>query len=267
MLVPEPDPAGGHLDGGLVDGRARGAIRDRDRRRRTAAAINLFWQGEALTCRTRPPRRDSSRVAIAVVIAAGAVAQNEVNSRSVAGAICVYMLFGMLFMFLYGVLATLGHAPFFAQGTDGTRALRLYFSFTTLATLGYGDYTAAGNLGHALAVLEALIGQLYLVTVVAVVVTRLGTARAQTIAADSGRESAQRWPSNMKCRSCGKRRTSWSPRSTRYEVRAHPTAHPDRERAAAGRRLPAGSRRADAGRQRAAEPRDVREAPGRSRRH
>jgi hypothetical protein len=44
----------------------------------------------------------------------------------------------------------------------------------TLATLGYGDYTAAGNLGRALAVLEALMGQLYLVTVVAVVVTRLG---------------------------------------------------------------------------------------------
>ena len=84
------------------------------------------------------------------------------------------MLFGMLFMFLYGVLAALGDAPFFAQGTDGTRPLRLYFSFVTLATLGYGDYTPAGNLGHALAVLEALIGQLYLVTVVAVVVTRLG---------------------------------------------------------------------------------------------
>ena len=57
---------------------------------------------------------------------------------------------------------------------DGTRPLRLYFSYVTLATLGYGDYTAAGNLGRALAVLEALMGQLYLVTVVAVVVTRLG---------------------------------------------------------------------------------------------
>ena len=84
------------------------------------------------------------------------------------------MLIGMLFMFLYGIVATLDHGPFFAQGTDGTRPLRLYFSYTTLATLGYGDYTPAGNLGHALAVLEALIGQLYLVTVVAVVVTRLG---------------------------------------------------------------------------------------------
>src|SRR5215469_5923305 len=138
-----------------------------------AAAINIFWQGEALTAALGLVA-GLLIVTIAVAIAAGAVAQNEVNSRSVAGAICVYMLFGMLFMFLYGVMVALGHGPFFAQGTDGTRPIRLYFSFTTLATLGYGDYTPASNLGHAFAVLEALIGQLYLVTVVAVVVTRLG---------------------------------------------------------------------------------------------
>jgi hypothetical protein len=139
----------------------------------TAAAINLFWQGEALTV-VLGFAAGVLTVTIAVTIALGAVAQNEVNSRSVAGAICVYMLLGLLFMFLYGVLAVLGHAPFFAQGTDGTRSIRLYFSFTTLATLGYGDYTPARNLGRTLAVLEAVLGQLYLVTVVAVVVTRLG---------------------------------------------------------------------------------------------
>ena len=138
-----------------------------------AAVINLFWQAEALTVALALVA-GLLTVTIAVAIATGAVAQNEVNSRSVAGAICVYILFGLLFMFFYGILAIVGHGPFFAQGTDGTRPLRLYFSFTTLATLGYGDYTAASNIGHALAVLEALLGQLYLVTVVAVVVTRLG---------------------------------------------------------------------------------------------
>lgn len=138
-----------------------------------AAVVNLFLQGEVLTA-VLGILAGVLTVTIAVVIAEGAVAQNEVNSRSVAGALCVYLLFGMLFMWLYGVLAALGKTPFFAQGTDGTRSLRFYFSFVTLATLGYGDYTPAGNLGHALAVFEALIGQVYLVTVVAVVVTRLG---------------------------------------------------------------------------------------------
>jgi hypothetical protein len=139
------------------------------------AAVNLLWQGEALTA-TLSIVSGLLTIAIAVVIAAGAVAQGEVNSRSVAGAICVYVLLGMAFLFVYGLIAAVDTTPFFAQGTDGTREIRLYFSFVTLATLGYGDYTPGSNLGHTLAVLEALIGQLYLVTVVAVVVARLGRA-------------------------------------------------------------------------------------------
>ena len=138
-----------------------------------AAVINLFWRDETLTA-TLGILGGLLTITIAVVIAAGAIAQGVVNSRSVAGAICVYVLFGMVFTFVFGVLATVDTTPFFAQGIDGTRQLRLYFSYVTLATLGYGDYTAAGNLGRALAVLEALMGQLYPVTVVAVVVTRLG---------------------------------------------------------------------------------------------
>jgi hypothetical protein len=152
------------------------------------AIVNFFWQGKGLTAALAVAAGVLS-VAIAIAIAAGAVAQNEVNSRSVAGAICVYMLFGMLFLWVYSLLATLQHTPFFAQGTDGTRPLRLYFSFTTLATLGYGDYTASSNLGHALAVLEALIGQLYLVTVVAVVVTRLGRPGRKMLQLDKESET------------------------------------------------------------------------------
>ncbi len=49
----------------------------------------------------------------------------------------------------------------------------LYFSLATLTTTGYGDLTAAGELGRTLAVLEALLGQIYLVTVVALLVSNL----------------------------------------------------------------------------------------------
>jgi hypothetical protein len=108
-----------------------------------------------------------------VAIAIGVVDQAEVNAQSVTGAICMYLLFGIVFMFLYGVVAVVGPGDFFAQGTDGTRAVRLYFSYVTLATLGYGDYTAAGDWGHMLAVLETIFGQLYLVTVLALLVSRL----------------------------------------------------------------------------------------------
>jgi hypothetical protein len=111
-------------------------------------------------------------VATITAIAVGVVDQSEVNARSITGAVCIYVLFGVLFLFIYSAIALLGSGPFFAQGTDGTRALRLYFSYVTLATLGYGDYSAAGDLGHTVSVLEALVGQLYLVTVLALLVSR-----------------------------------------------------------------------------------------------
>jgi hypothetical protein len=122
-----------------------------------------------------------------VVIARAITAEHQVNAQSITGAICIYVLIGMIFMFAYGAVAAIGSSDFFAQGTDGTRALRLYFSYVTLATLGYGDYTPATNLGHMLSVSEALLGQLYLVTVVAVLVTRL---RIRPRAESSGQASA-----------------------------------------------------------------------------
>jgi hypothetical protein len=112
-------------------------------------------------------------VATIGTIILGVVDQGEANVQAVTGAVCVYILIGLVFVFLYGVLAKFGSGDFFAQGTDGTRSLRLYFSYVTLATLGYGDYTPAGSLGRTLAVVEALIGQLYLVTVIAVLVSRM----------------------------------------------------------------------------------------------
>jgi hypothetical protein len=116
-------------------------------------------------------------VATIVVIARGVIRHGEINQESIVGAIGIYLLFGMLFTFAYAVVAAEGAGPFFAQGTDGTGALRLYFSFSTLCTVGYGDYTAASDLGHTLAVSEALLGQLYLVTVVALLVSRVRPRR------------------------------------------------------------------------------------------
>jgi hypothetical protein len=109
-----------------------------------------------------------------VVIAVGVIDQREINRKSISGAVCVYLLLGVVFTFAYGALATLGSEDFFAQGTDGTSADRVYFSYVTLATLGYGDYTAEGSVGRGFAISEALLGQLYLVTVVALLVGRFG---------------------------------------------------------------------------------------------
>ena len=52
----------------------------------------------------------------------------------------------------------------------------LYFSYITQTTVGYGDFVASGNLGRTVAVVQALLGQIYLVTIVGVTVSRLGMA-------------------------------------------------------------------------------------------
>lgn len=102
--------------------------------------------------------------------------RGRVTFEALFGGLCVYMLLGMFFAFVYGVIGHIdGH--FFASGVTATTSRDLYFSFTTLTTVGYGDLTATSNLGHTLSVTEALIGQIYLVTVVSVIVANLGRGR------------------------------------------------------------------------------------------
>ena len=144
-----------------------------------AAVANLVWSGKPIQAAVGI-LLGLLVVGIAIVIAKGAIEQGEVNPRSVAGALSVYVLIGLVFVFLFGVMAAVGSSPFFAQGTDGSRSIRLYFSFVTLATLGYGDYTPAGTFGRLFAVIEALVGQLYLVTVVALLVSRLRVRAEET---------------------------------------------------------------------------------------
>jgi hypothetical protein len=101
------------------------------------------------------------------------VIERGVVLQAVFGALAVYMLAGLVFAFLIGALATGGSRPYFASGTDATQNARVYYSFTALTTTGFGDYTAATRAGRALAVLEMLVGQLYLVTVIATLVGNL----------------------------------------------------------------------------------------------
>ena len=106
-------------------------------------------------------------------------ATGTVTVPVVAGVLCLYLLVGLFFAFMYTAVQNLGGAPFFANGDAATSTRSLYFSFVTMTTVGYGDFTARTNLGHTMAVTEALLGQIYLVTVVAAIVSRLVPRGAQ----------------------------------------------------------------------------------------
>jgi hypothetical protein len=84
----------------------------------------------------------------------------------------------MSFAFVFEAVGNLGSQPFFASQETATRSDYMYFSFITMATVGYGDLTPRGGLGRALAVTEGLFGQIYLVTAVAALVGNLANVRS-----------------------------------------------------------------------------------------
>ena len=96
-----------------------------------------------------------------------------VTVQAVAGALAVYLLVGIVFSFVISTIARLGHGPYFAQGFDGSESQRVYFSFTSMTTTGFGDLSPATRGGRAVAVLEMLTGQIYLVTVISLLVGNL----------------------------------------------------------------------------------------------
>jgi hypothetical protein len=94
-----------------------------------------------------------------------------VTWETILGATCAYILFGLLFAFVYLALGELRDAAFFAQPGPHEESEYLYFSFVALTTLGFGDLSPAVGLPQALTVLEALLGSVFLVTLVARLVT------------------------------------------------------------------------------------------------
>jgi Ion channel len=95
----------------------------------------------------------------------------RVTWETVLGALCAYVLIGLLFAFLYLAVDEFRDAPFFAQPGAHDQGEFLYFSFVALTTLGFGDLSPSEGLPQALTVLEALIGSVFLVTLVARLVT------------------------------------------------------------------------------------------------
>ncbi|GAB1693613.1 potassium channel family protein [Krasilnikovia sp. M28-CT-15] len=93
-----------------------------------------------------------------------------VDQQTMYGALAAYLLIGMAFGFAYACLGALQPGPLFGADGDPTMSQALFFSFVTMTTTGYGDLVPAGNPAQSTAVLEALLGQLFLVTAVAKVV-------------------------------------------------------------------------------------------------
>jgi Ion channel len=100
-----------------------------------------------------------------------------VTVQGVAGSLAIYLSIGVVFAWVIGFVSQVQSSPYFAQHTSGTQGDKVYFSFTVLTTTGFGDFTPATAAGHAIAVIEMLTGQLYLVTVIGLVIGSFTAAR------------------------------------------------------------------------------------------
>jgi hypothetical protein len=101
-----------------------------------------------------------------------------VTGQSVLAALCIYLLLGLAYAAVYGVIGALDPVGLFGPVNGAqNNVVRMYYSFITLCTVGYGDFVPYANVTRMIAVTEALIGQVYLVTIVALLVSHVGHER------------------------------------------------------------------------------------------
>jgi hypothetical protein len=165
-----------------------GARLHRDRRlHQFAAALAVVgFVSSAILIRTAPQRVSYGIVGawttVLLLVAIGTVVavlieKPAVDASTVLGVLCIYLLLGVLFAGIHQVAAAFRPHYLNGAGTPPDSSDLLYFSVITMTTVGYGDLTPACLPARAIAVLEAITGQLYLVSVVAIVVAGYRGAR------------------------------------------------------------------------------------------
>jgi len=107
-----------------------------------------------------------------LTVAMGAVLQrvvlsDRVSSRTILGALSVYAVLGILFTFVYGFVERVQSGSFFEGHPHPAGGDLLFFSYTTLTTTGYGNLVPGGQPGRMISGLEMMIGQIFLITLVA----------------------------------------------------------------------------------------------------
>ncbi len=100
----------------------------------------------------------------------------QITTDTIYGAVSVYLLMGLTWATAYGLVESINPGSFFSSHTDGafTFPTFIYYSFVTIATLGYGDITPVTDQARSLAVLETVSGTLYIAVLIARLVAAAG---------------------------------------------------------------------------------------------
>ena len=125
-------------------------------------------------------------VLVAPIVILNRILRHEtIGTETILGAVCVYVLLGIAFAGIFAAVDDFDHGSFFAQmQRPATNVEFLYFSFITMTTVGYGDLSPATDVGRVLVTFEALLGQVFLVTLVARLVSMYGVHRVPNLSTD-----------------------------------------------------------------------------------
>ena len=143
------------------------------------------------------------------------VTSDSVSSRTILGAISVYTSLGILFTWAYGLIDRIEGGGFFGAGVATEGSDFLFFSYTTLTTTGYGDLVPAGQVGRMVSGLEMMLGQIFLVTLVAGLVSLWKPGEVSVAEASAwSRRTLGRQPQLKYC--------PWKPKGMSWGTRARP---------------------------------------------
>ena len=185
IIAPEGDAsraigfaiAGAALIVSIVTSRERSVVR----RRRVVVASVTIVVVTVLTAAGAIPHAATQGISVVMTVAVPLtlgggllrlVRERGATPQAVAGGLAIYLLLGLAFASVIGFVAGIGSTHYFAQTAQDTTSQRVYYSFTVLTTTGFGDFTAAQGVGRAIAVVEMLVGQIYLVTVISILIGR-----------------------------------------------------------------------------------------------
>jgi hypothetical protein len=149
----------------LLAGAAAGGVAEAVTDSRTVRGVTSLWLAALLA------------FAIVVLMWRVLVRSKVVTLETIFGALSGYLLIGFTFAALLSAVNYLHHGPLFANNQPANPATIQYFAFITMTTTGYGDFVPAAEPARTFAVADALTGQIFLVTLVARLVSIFGTSR------------------------------------------------------------------------------------------
>lgn len=116
---------------------------------------------------------------VAAVVARRILRHDRVSLQTLAGALSLYVVIGLLFGMVFGAIEAVTD-DVVLLGVDGSREDPVYYSFVTLTTLGFGDVVSTYDIVRRITIVEAMLGQIFLATLVARLVSLYGTERRRS---------------------------------------------------------------------------------------